>query len=119
MRIGADAGIGELGHIGLGHDHRAARPQAAYRGRVGGSRLALLGQQFGAGARHFAGDVEQILDADNGAIERPQRNAGTGAGIGGIRRRRRRLAIDGETGAPTLAFWIGDAVKRLFESFTG
>ena len=58
---------------------------------MGASRcrgLAFLGEQFGAGARHFAGDVEQILDRDDGAVERPERDAGFGARVGRIRARR-------------------------------
>ena len=38
-----------------------ARKRVHHR-RVGLRRLALLGQHLGAGARDFAGDVEQILD---------------------------------------------------------
>ena len=40
-----------------------ARAQAAHDRRVARGRLAFLGEHLGAGARHFAGDVEQILDA--------------------------------------------------------
>ncbi len=62
MRIGADAGIGKLGHVGLGDDDRARRAQALHDDRVLRGRLAFLGENFRAGARHFAGNVEQVLD---------------------------------------------------------
>jgi hypothetical protein len=40
--------------------------------RVGGRRLSLIGQDFGAGPRRLAGDIEQILDADDHAVERTE-----------------------------------------------
>ena len=87
--------------------------------RTGGAsasgRLALVGQHLGAGARHFAGDVEQILDGDDGAVERPERYAGAGARVGGLRRGLRGLAIDREAGAHALAAQIVDARQRGVE----
>ena len=115
MRIGADAGKGEFGHVGLGDDDRAAGAQAAHHRRVARGRLAFLGEHFGAGARHLAGDVEQVLDRDDGAIERPERDAGLGAGVGGVGGRLRLLAIDGEAGARALALGIVDARQRGLE----
>ena len=73
-------------------------------------------QHQGAGRGEFAGDVEQILDGDDGAVERAERNAGAGARIGGVGHRARRLCVDGQTGARALACRIGDARKRGFET---
>ena len=86
MRIGADAGKGELGHIGLGDDHRAGGAQPPHDRRIGDGRRRFLGEDFRAGAGRLAGDVEQILDADDGAVERAERHAARGARIGRIGR---------------------------------
>ena len=92
-----------------------AGAQAPHHRRIGFGRLALLGQQLRAGARHFAGDVEQILDGDDRAVERPERNAGLGARIGGFRRGLACIAIDGEAGARALALLVIDARERGVE----
>ena len=119
MRIGAHAGEGEFRHVGLGDDDRAAGAQTAHYGSVGLGRLRLFGQQLGARARRLAGDVEQILDADDCAIERPERNAGACTRVGGVGRGLRLLAIDRETGARALALRIVDARERGVEPFAG
>ena len=119
MRIDADAGEGEFRHVGLGDDDGARRAQALHHRRIVLSRLALLGQHFGAGARHLAGDVEQILEGHDGAVEGPERNAGACARIGGIGRGLGLLAIDGEAGARALAVRIIDARKRGLETLAG
>src|SRR6185369_3632023 len=72
MRVHADAGERELGHVGLGDDHRAGRTQPAHYRRVVCRRLALLGEHLRAGAGDLARDVEQIFDGDDGAVERPE-----------------------------------------------
>src|ERR1035437_4082786 len=81
--------------------------------------LPPLGQDFGAGARDFAGDVEHILDGHDHAIERPERNAGAGARIGGVRGGAGGLAIDSEAGVRALAAQIIDASKRSVEAVAG
>ena len=116
MRIGADAGKGEFGHVGLGDDHRAGRAQPLHHRRIGGGRRRLLGENLRAGAGRLAGDVEQILDADDDAVERAERGAARGARIGGIGRGAGGLRIDREAGARALPLRIGDARKRQFES---
>ena len=87
--------------------------------RVGCGRLRFVGEDFRAGSRRLAGDVEQILDADDRSVERAERHAVLRAGIGGVRRRARRLGIDGQARCRALPFRIGDANKRLFEAVTG
>ena len=87
--------------------------------RVFRGRLAFLGDDFGAGAGDFAGDVEQVLDGDDGAVERPERDAGLGAGVGGFRRRVGSFAVDGEAGARALAVRVVDAGERGVEAFAG
>ena len=109
MRIGADAGERELGHVGLGDDHRAGIAQALDRRRIGRGRLAALGQHRRACARHLARDVEQVLDGDDRAVERTEQLAGLCARIGGVGSSARGVGIDGETGSLALAGRIGDA----------
>ena len=46
MRIGANTGIGEFGHIGLGDDHRAGRAQPPYHRRVSRGRLGFVSQHL-------------------------------------------------------------------------
>ena len=115
MRIGADGGEGELGHVGLGDDHRAAGAQPVHDRRVGIRRLSLLGKNLRAGAGRLAGDVEQILDADDRAVERAERHAVRDAGIGRIGRGAGFRGIDGEAGARAFSLWVGDAGQRLFK----
>ena len=76
---------------------------------------ASSAKNFGAGAGRLAGDVEQILDADDGAIERTERNAARRPRIGGVGRGARGIGIDRKTGARTLPLRIGDMRQRLFE----
>ena len=103
------AAQGELGHVGLGDDHRAGGAQPAHHRRVGRGGRRLVGEDFRAGAGRLAGDVEQILDADDGAVERAERHAVFGARIGGVGRRARGLGIDRQAGARPLPFRVGDA----------
>ena len=115
MRIGADGGIGEFGHVGLGDDHRAGGAQPAHHDGVDLGRRRLLGEDFRAGAGRLAGDIEQILDADDGAVERPLRYAVSGAGVDGIGRGARGVGIDRKAGPRPLPVRVGDAGQRLFE----
>ena len=62
-------------------------PAARSRRTTAASAVAgrrFLGKNFRAGAGRLAGDVEQILDADDGAVERAERGAASRPGIGGI-----------------------------------
>ena len=115
MRIGADGGIGELGHVGLGDDHRAGGAQPAHHDGVDIGRRRLFGEDFRAGAGRLAGDIEQILDADDRAVERPLRYAVRGAGVGRIGRGARGVGIDRKAGPRPLPVRVGDAGQRLFE----
>jgi hypothetical protein len=83
MRILAENGEGELGHIGLGDGNGAGRAQPPHHRGVGfGPRR--IREHLRPGAGRLAGDVEQVLDADDGAIERSERHASTCASIGSI-----------------------------------
>ena len=96
-------------------------PPARSRRTTGASAAAaaLLGENFRAGARRLAGDIEQILDADDRAVERAERDARLGPRIGGVGRRARGLGIDRETGAHALTVRLGNAGQRMFETIAG
>ena len=115
VRVHADAGERELAHARLGDDDGAGRTQPPHDRCVGGCRRGVhLGAR--ARARRLALHVEQVLDGDDRAVERPKRDAGLGTRVGGIRRGACCLRVDRQAGARPLAFRIGDGGKRLFES---
>ena len=117
MRIEAEPAEGEFRHVGLGEYDAAGGAQTPHHRRILRGGLAVVGENFRAGARHFTGDVEQILDRDDRAIERPQRDAGTRARIGGVGRGPRFVAIERQTGARTFALGIVNSSERLCEPF--
>jgi hypothetical protein len=69
MRIDAEPGESELGHVGTPDRNETSRSQARHRGRVLLGRPRIL-QHDGTGRGHVAGNVEQILDRDRNAGER-------------------------------------------------
>ena len=117
MRVEPDAGEGELGHVGLGDDHGAGAAQAAHRRRIGRRRRGVH-ENFRAGARRLAGHVEQILDADDGAVERAEAHAGARTRVRRIRLEPGGRLVDREAGTRPLPLRIGDAGKRFFEAIT-
>ena len=119
MRIGADGTERELGHVGLGDDHGASRSQSAHDGSVDRGGRSLVGEDFRARPRRLAGDVEQILDADDRSVERAERYAVFGARIRRVRRRARGAGIDRQARPPALPVRIGDADERLFKPVAG
>ena len=104
MRIDADDGEGEFDHVGLGDDDGACGAQPSHHNRVGGSGRRI-GENLGARARGFARDIEQILDADNRAVERTERDARARSCIRRIRRIPRCVGVDGEAGN-VLCGWL-------------
>ncbi len=68
MRICADAGKGKLRHIRLGNDHAARCAQPSYHCGIRHGRRRIS-ENLGARAGGLANDIEQILDADDNAVE--------------------------------------------------
>ena len=116
MRIGADGGKSEFHHVGLGDDHGAGAAQPRDDRGVGRRGLFFIGQDFRAGARDFAGNIEQILDGDDLAVEGPERNPVARPPVGGIGRGHRALLIKREAGAGAFAVRIGNIRERLFQT---
>ena len=63
---------------------RRPRAAACTTGASAAAAFASSSERLRARARHLARHVEQVLDADDRAVERAKRNAGPGARIGGI-----------------------------------
>ena len=102
MRIGADPAQSEFRHVGLGDDDGPGRAQPTHHWRVRSRGLGLFGENFGADTGRLSGDVEQILDADNRAIERPKRHAVGSARIGRISGGTCRASVNRKAGADPL-----------------
>src|SRR6266700_318775 len=107
MGIETDPREAELRHVGLRDDHGAARPQPPHDRRVlcGGR---CMREERRAGPRRLALNVEQILDADDRAVERAEGDFGVCACIG-------RIGLD----ARGFALGIADAGERRLEPVTG
>jgi hypothetical protein len=111
MRVHAEAGEGELRHVGAAEDDEAGADQPLHGGRGGSGRLRAV-QHHRAGAGGDAGLVIQVLDAD--------RDAGIGRGrtprgAQRVLRRRRgagRAGMDGGEGTRALPARFGDAGQR-------
>ena len=88
VRVDADAGEGELRHVGAADERGAGPAQAGDGGRVGGGGRGV-GEHGRAGGGGFAGDVEQVLDRDREAGERARVGAGGDRAVGRRRRRAR------------------------------
>lgn len=90
MRVEAEAGEGELGHVGAAHHDEAGAAQPGDRRSVALGRGGIR-QHRRAGRGRFAGKVEQVLHRDRDAGE----------------------ARRGEPGAPQLVHRLGGGERRL------
>jgi hypothetical protein len=111
MRIDADPGIGEFGHVGTADHDEAGTPQPRHHRRVGVRRRAILLQRARTGAGHLAPDIEQVLDRHRNAGVRRRRRLDLAQPVHRFRRLDRGFGIDANEGPLTLAFGIGDAGK--------
>ena len=94
MRIDADAGIGEFGHVGPADHNEAGRAQPRHHRRVG-----LRGRGKSSSAREPARvtcplDVEEILDRDRNASKRRRRRLGLAQLIHCVRGSDRGVLVD-------------------------
>ena len=94
--------------LGLGDDNAAGGAQPAHHWCIGIGRWRLR-EYLRARARRLPGYVEQVLDGDNDAIERAERNARPCARVGRICLRTGSVCVDGEASARALTFRVGDA----------
>ncbi len=117
MRIEADRGEGELGHVGLADDHGTGSAQSLDDEGIflGRDRIAA---DDGAGKRRFARNVEQVLDRNDLAVERTKARAVPSASVGGIGFRAgifRTEAYEGFFFAPAIV----EPAQDLFQAVAG
>ncbi len=116
MRVDADPGKSELGHIAAADDHRAAcaqsRDRDCVRGRGGG-----VAQDLRAGSRNVARNVEKILDRDGQARQRRRHDAFLSQPVRGIGGEQRALGVHFGEHAPALAASVRDARERRLDEF--
>jgi hypothetical protein len=115
MRVETEAAGGEFGHVGLGDDDATGGAQPAHHRRIG-RRGRRGSEHLRPGAGRFAGDIEPVLDGHDRAVQRTEREPGTGAGIGSIGGKPGGVGIHGEAGARALAVGVGNLRERLFEA---
>ena len=114
VRIEAEPGEGELGHVAAPDRNEAGGAQPRDDGRVALGRLRLP-QRNRAGGGHLARDIEQILDRDRDAGKRRRRRAPRTQPIMIIGGCDRVLGMDLEKGAAAFARGIGDARETLLD----
>src|SRR3954453_4885011 len=105
--IAADAGIGELAHVGPPDHDEASPAQPRHRYRILLCRRGIV-ERARAGAGHLALDVEEILDRDRDTGIARRRGLDLAQAIHRIRGGQRRILVDMDEGAPALAGRIGD-----------
>ena len=116
MRVHAEAGIGEFGHVGAADDVEARCAQTRHNAAVAGGRCGAV-QNARSGTGDLAGDIEQVLDRQGHPGKRRQRGPGgahgvhpVGLGAGGI-------AVHGDEGAP--AILAVDGLETGFQMLAG
>src|SRR5258708_21304000 len=77
------------------------------------------GQNLRAGAGRLARHVEEVLDADDRAVERTETYSCTRPRVGCVGCVTCDLRIDSEAGAGTLAFRIPDSAESFFQPVPG
>ena len=114
MGVEAEAGVGELGHVGAADEDGAGGSEALDDCCIllGGRGV---GEDQGAGGGGVAGDVEEVLDGDG---EAEQGEAGVvlaEEGVGCVRGLLGGGGIDATEGAGAFAGGIGDGGEALFD----
>jgi len=85
VRIEAQPGIGEFRHVGFAKNDSAGLAQPMHHDRIG-SRRRRVTQDRRTGRRRLPGDVEEVLDCDDVAVQRsetPPKLKSTVGGVGG------------------------------------
>lgn len=96
QRAGGDALVAEFRRRGLADDDGARRLEARDRDRIG--PRDVLGMDVRAVRRALAGDVDQVLDRDGHAMQRPERRTGGDRGLGRPGRGHRLVAAGADIG---------------------
>ena len=102
MRIDAEAGERELGHVGAPDRNESGRAQPRHGRRIA-LRRPRIPQRDRARRGHVARDIKQILDRDRNSGERRGRRAIGANAVVKIRRRERVCGMDFEKNAPAFS----------------
>ncbi len=118
MRIDADPGIGELGHVGAADHHKTGAAQPRHHRRIGFRRSGIL-ERPRAGSGHLSLDVEEILDRDGNARVGRRRRLHLTQPVHGFRRFDRCFRIDMNESARALARCVGDPPEARIDELAG
>ena len=118
MRVDADAGIGEFGHVGAADHHETGTAQPRHHGRIGFRRRGII-QRPRAGAGHLPPDVEQILDRDGNAGIARRRRLDLAQPVHRFGGFDRGFRVDMNEGALALAGGIGDPLQAAIDDLAG
>ena len=118
MRIDADPGISELGHVGPAYHDKTGTTQPRYRGSIGFCRRRIL-QRARPGAAHLPLDVEQILDRNGNAGIARWRGLHLAQPVHRFRRLDRRFRIDMKERPRALARAVGNPGKAFVDKLAG
>ena len=111
MRVDAEAGIGEFGHVGTPDNHRTRRQQTLDDGGMFAGRRRIA-QHPRTGQRGFTGDIEQVLDRHRQPVDARTLQPGSPQGIGSARCRQRLLGINLGKNPRSFPRRIGDTTQR-------
>ncbi len=114
MRIDADSGEREFGHVAAADDHRARGAQARDRRSVR-ARRGLVAQDLRAGRGDLARDVEEILDRHRQPGKRRRHHPVLAQPVGGLGGEQRALGVHLGEGAAALAAGVGDTRERFLD----
>ena len=114
MRIDADAGKGELGHVGAANEDGPGRAQPGDDRRVA-LRRRLVVERLRAGQRALARDIEKVLDRDRQSGERRGDVTRLAQGVLGIGGGARAVCIDRDEAARAFARGFGDPGQRRLD----
>ncbi len=107
MRVDAEAGEGELRHVGAADGDKTGGQHPRDHGRMGGGRGRVV-ERARAGARDLARDIEQILQADGNAGVAARCAPDATQRVHRVGRRARLVGVDGDEHAAPLAAGVGD-----------
>jgi len=114
MRVDADPGKSELGHVGAPDDDGTRRFEARHDRRIGRGRRDVV-ERPRSGERDVASDIEEVLDRHREAGERRGDITGRAQPVLRLGGRARRIGIDLDEGPPALAGGIGDACECFLD----
>ena len=114
MRVQAEAGEGELRHIGAPDRHEALRQHAGDDGCMGPGGSGV-GEHHRPCRGDLPGDVEQVLEADGDAGIGARRAAVAAEGVGCVGLGAGGVGSDGDEGERALARRVGNPVQALLD----